>query len=112
LKTGGLQSRVDDRWFTNCSRSFFKPLVEIINPRVIIALGKNISESILTLYGIPYSKNVTLSKMMSQSPYQLTNSTRLFPVYHCGAGSVNRNRPMPKQEEDWSKIGKWLKDFP
>jgi hypothetical protein len=27
LKTGGLQGRVDDKWFTNCSRAFLKPLL-------------------------------------------------------------------------------------
>ncbi len=110
LKTGGLQGHVDDQWFTNCSRTFFKPLMEIISPRVIMALGKKVSESILALYDIPYSKNAAFSKLMSQSPYQLTNSIVLFPLYHCGAGSVNRNRSLPEQEEDWSKVNKWLKN--
>lgn len=109
LKTGGLQGRVYDQWFTNCSRAFFKPLVEIIGPRVIIALGKKVSESILTLYYIPFSKNIAFSKLMNQSPYQLTNSVLLFSVYHCGAGSVNRNRSFSEQEEDWLKIHKCLK---
>lgn len=110
LKTGGLQGRVDDQWFTNCSSTFFKPLVEIVRPRVIIALGNTVSESILALYDIPYSKGATFSKLMSQSPYQLTNSMLLFPVYHCGAGSVNRNRSLPEQEQDWLMINKWLKN--
>jgi uracil-DNA glycosylase family 4 len=110
LKTGGLQGRVDNQWFTNCSRTFFRPLVEIIRPSVIIALGKKVSESILALYDIPYLKDAAFSKLMSQSPYQLTNSTVLFPVYHCGAGSVNRNRQLPEQEEDWSKVYNWLKN--
>ncbi len=110
LKTGGLQAQVSDQWLTNCSRTFFKPLLEIIRPKAIIALGKKISESILALYDIPYSKNAAFSKLVSQSPYQLTNSIQLFPVYHCGAGGVNRNRSWPEQEEDWSSISKWLKN--
>ncbi len=104
LKTGGLQGRVEDEWFANCSHAFFKPLIEIINPRAIIALGKKVSESILALYGIPYRKNIPFSEMLSNSPYNLTAPTVLFPVYHCGAGSVNRNRSMPEQKEDWLKI--------
>lgn len=111
LKTkGGLQGDVDDEWFSNCSKAFFKPLLEMISPRAIIALGKKVSESILALCGIPYSKHAALSKLMSRSPYQLTNSTVLFPVYHCGAKGVNFNRSMPEQKEDWSKVKEWLQN--
>ena len=108
LKAGGLQAAVNDHWFTNCARAFFGPLVEIIKPRAILALGKKVSESILDLYGIQHSKNLRLSEMMSQSPFSLTSSAVLFPLYHCGAGGINRNRSMPEQEKDWSRIKEWL----
>ena len=108
LKRGGLQAPVDDSWFTNCARTFFGPLVEIIKPRAILALGKKVSEAILDLYGIQHSKNLRLSEMMSLSPYPLTGSTVLFPLYHCGAGGVNRNRSIGEQEKDWSRIKEWL----
>lgn len=108
LKAGGLQAPVKDNWLKNCSSTFFVPLIEIINPKVVIALGKKVSESILHLYGISYSKSAVFSKMLSQAPYQLTDSTAFFPVYHCGAQGVNRNRSMMEQEEDWSKVNMWL----
>lgn len=108
LKTGGLQGCVEDRWFANCASAFFRPLVEIINPRVIITLGKKTSESVLRLYGIAYSKSVPFSSIVERAPYALSNTISLFPVYHCGAGSVNRNRSMLQQREDWLKIRKWL----
>jgi uracil-DNA glycosylase len=110
LKTGGLQGPIDDKWFANCSRAFCKPLMEIIVPRVIIALGKKTSESILDAYDIPYSRGSAFSRMLKQSPYHLTHSTVLFPVYHCGAGGVNRNRSMSEQEEDWLKVNQWLRN--
>jgi uracil-DNA glycosylase len=110
-KKGGLQGPVDDEWFANCSYTFFKPLMDIVNPKIIIALGKEPSKSILTLYGISYSKSAPLSEMIKQSPYILMNTMVLFPVYHCGAGGVNRNRSMSEQQEDWSKIGKYLKSL-
>jgi DNA polymerase len=109
LKSGGLQAPVKDDWFINCSREFFKPLVEIIRPRAIIALGKKVSEWILNLYDIGYPKNGTMSKIMRHSPYQLIDSTALFPLYHCGAGSVNRNRSMSEQIADWVRVKEWLK---
>jgi len=108
LKTGGLQAQVYDQWFKNCSNSFFKPLINIINPKVIIALGMKVSKSILNIYNIQYD-NVPYYELLIQSPYQLTNSLVLFPVYHCGKGGVNRNRSMSEQKEDWLKISEWLK---
>lgn len=108
LKTGGLQGSVEDSWFQNCSIAFLKPLVEIIKPIAVLALGKKVSESIFEIYGIQSPKNKPLIAKMKQAPYQLTDSTVLFPLYHCGAGSVNRNRSMDKQMEDWAYIKKWL----
>lgn len=110
LKDGGLQGPVEDEWFKNCSQSFFVPLIEIINPKVVVALGKKVSESIFDLYGTSYSKSAVFSKMLSRSPYQLTSSTVLFPVYHCGARGIKINRPMTEQEQDWSKINAWLQN--
>lgn len=109
LKPKGLQAPVDDQWFNNCSFYFFKPLMSIIKPTVIIALGKKISESILTLYGKTISKNEKYSTMLNHSPFQLTTSSVLFPVYHCGAKGVNINRSMLEQQADWLKIYKWLR---
>ena len=84
LKTGGLQGYVEDQWFTNCASTFFRPLIEIINPRIIIALGKKSSDSILGLYGTPYLKSAPFKSIVERSPYTLSNMISLFPVYHCG----------------------------
>ena len=110
LKVGALQAQVNDQWFKNCCRTFLKPLMEIIRPRVIVALGRRVSESILASYDISYDRKAAFSKLIDQSPYQLTTSMVLFPLYHCGAGSVNRNRRLQEQEEDWSKVNRWLKN--
>ncbi len=107
LKEGGLQAQVKDEWFNNCTCAFIRPLVQIIKPKAILSLGKKVSESILDLYNIEHPKNKKLSEMMVHSPYALTSSMVLFPLYHCGAGSVNRNRPMSAQINDWIKIAEW-----
>ena len=110
LKTGGLQATVEDHWFENCSSIFFRPLMNIIKPKIVIALGKKVSESILNIYDIPYSKSTPYYELINKSPVKLTSSLVLFPVYHCGAGSINRNRPMEEQKDDWRKIAQWLKE--
>ncbi len=109
LKTGGLQAPVEDEWSTNCSIHFFKPLVDIIKPRVIIPLGKKTTEVIFNLYSYQIKKSLPYKNMVINAPYNFTKSLTVFPVYHCGAGSVNRNRSLSEQYRDWEKIGKWLK---
>ncbi len=109
LKDGGMQAPIKDEWLSSCAVDFFCPLVKIIKPKIIIALGERLSKKILTLYGIPHPKSAPLSQLMNGSPFKLTGSTYLFPVYHCGAGGVNRNRSMEKQEEDWAKAADWFR---
>ncbi len=110
LKQGGLQAPVKPQWFENCTTAFFRPLVEVIEPKVVVALGKGASESILGAYGVEVPRFGRLSELMENSPYPLSDSSVLFPVYHCGAGGVNRNRSMEQQLKDWDRIGSWLRE--
>lgn len=107
LKTGGLQSFVKNDWFTNCSKKFLKPLIEIINPKVIITLGKKVSEAIFALYRIPYSKNNKFSETIKLSPFAISKDIAFYPMYHCGAMSVNRNRSLAEQVKDWRRVSIW-----
>jgi len=108
LKQGGLQAPVEDQWFTNCGERLFKPLVDIVRPKAILALGKDVTTTILELYDVGFNKNQTLKALMARSPYMLTPATVLFPLYHCGAGSVNRNRSMDEQKKDWEGVADWM----
>jgi DNA polymerase len=114
LKEGNLQAPVTDNWFKNCSTHFFKPLIEIINPKVILALGKKPSEFILDVFAVAYSKNAKLAALMDDAPYQLNHSTVFFPLYHCGARGVKINRrsctddPLSRHKSDWAKVKAWL----
>lgn len=109
LKDGGLQAPIKDEWLNNCCDKFFRNLVELIRPRVVLALGKRVSEVILNLYEIPHHKTWTLSQLMQSGPFNLFDSTYLFPVYHCGASGVNRNRSLEDQNIDWQKVANWVK---
>ena len=104
LKTGGLQAPVAEDWFRSCAERFFKPLIEIIKPKAVLALGKKTSEFILNAYRVQYQPDAALKLLMGKSPYRLTSHTVLFPLYHCGAGSINRNRSFSEQLNDWEKI--------
>ena len=40
LKDSTMQSKVADTWFKNCGPRFLRPQIEIVSPRVVIALGQ------------------------------------------------------------------------
>jgi DNA polymerase len=105
--TGGLQGDVEYVWADNCARSFLRPLMDIVRPQMIIALGQGPAFAVLNAYGIRTPRGRTLSALMSKAPYRLLDSSWLFPVYHCGARGVNCNRPFAKQQEDWMRIRTW-----
>jgi uracil-DNA glycosylase family 4 len=109
LKSGGMQAPVKEEWLLNCSENFFRDLVAIIQPKIILALGKKVSEAILKLYGVSYLKTAPFRQLVQRAPIKLTEATYLCPVYHCGAGSVNRNRKLVEQEEDWGKAAEWYR---
>ncbi len=110
LKQGGLQAPVNNHWLIDCGERFFRPFVDLMRPKAILALGKDVATTILELYNVGFNKNHTLKAIMKKSPYTLTPSTVLFPLYHCGAGSVNRNRSRVEQKKDWEKVADWMKN--
>ena len=40
LKEGTLQAPVKEMWATRCGEKFLRPLIEIVEPRVVVALGE------------------------------------------------------------------------
>jgi len=108
---GGMQAPIQQKCYANCSEYFYQ-LAEIIRPQIIISLGKPASESILSLYRIPFKKTAPLSEFVDNSPYKLKESMYLFPMYHCGARGISTNRPLEKQMEDWRKAADWFKNTP
>ena len=109
LKHGGLQESVEDQWMTTCAREFLLPLVGIVQPKVVVALGLDVTKTILGAYNLKHRKSWAMSRLMEEGPYWLNKDMRLFPVYHCGAKGVNMNRPLEKQFADWVPIGECLK---
>lgn len=112
LKKGlNMQAPVSSAYFKNCATYFIRPLIEIINPKAVVTLGQLPYEAIRKAFNPgfrlipPYRQYVE-----SASPYLLPGGTMLFAVYHCGAGSTNRNRPFAIQCEDWRRIGKALRE--
>jgi len=108
LKQGGLQSVVDDSWFQNCRKYFLKPLIEIVHPKVVLAIGKQAFKAILEAYNIAYNwpskYEIVVVREGKAGGIKLQKGISLFPVYHCGRKIVNMTRDMNAQMNDWKPI--------
>jgi DNA polymerase len=106
LKTGGMQSKVEDEWFANCCQRFPKPTVDIVQPKVLVALGERASRAIASEYGLHLPPPPFKAVVETEAGFPLAGRTKLYPVYHCGRRILNTHRPFDKQLEDWARIGR------
>ncbi len=101
LRPGRLtDGNVRSRCFTNCSRTFLRPQVELVNPKVVVTLGYMAYRSLVTAFG----KHPRLRMREAvQEVVQLTDRTLLVPVFHPGNNGT-RSRRLEKQKEDWRRV--------
>ena len=99
-------------------QAFFRELAEIIEPQVILCLGRNTFEGVLTAF----SKQVQIGAYnhfieSNQNPVPvMLNSGKtayVFALAHCGVmGTLNRNQGKDKilntQIQDWKRIRPYL----
>lgn len=106
LKTGGMQSKVDSDWFSTCGKRFLKPLVEIVQPKVVVTLSELAYWTIAVEFGLALSP--FKAAVETEGGFRISEMTTLHPAYHCGRRILNTHRPMDKQLEDWARIGRTL----
>ncbi len=117
-RQGKISQDAKREWFKN-DAPFFKELVSIIEPKVILCLGQITFKSVLRSLRsdeIPRIESYQDFIQSSRNPVVLTTETgHSFVIYalaHCGSfGTMNRNRGLPKQKDllfyqkqDWEKI--------
>lgn len=88
--------------------------MRIIQPAVIVTLGNYatrwampVSEGITTIHGKLYARHVVGGLPVRWN----NNTTYVFPSYHPAAALYDRSK-MPIIEEDFRKLGNWLKTQP
>jgi DNA polymerase len=109
LKSGTMSSNISKRCFRNCGSRFLKPLIDIINPEILITLGTAPFASILELYRPEgWNKIPPLRDVVRKNPIILNSEgLKLFPMYHCGGlGLANRN--LTEQKKDWEFMKAWV----
>lgn len=107
---GKAQGPVEAEWFKNCGTEILTPLIDIVDPKGVVALGQHAYEAVRRAYepGFRVRKESYLHYVQNVPPYRLPGARFLFAVYHCGAGSTNRNRSFPEQIKDWRRIKETL----
>jgi DNA polymerase len=104
IKKGQMARKIKSSWYLDTADIFIKPLIDIINPKIIIALGKAAYKTVSKIYNI---KTVSLKYAINENPIKLPDGKLLFAVYHCSAlGLASRNFQL--QLQDWRVIKKHL----
>lgn len=96
---------------------YFRRLVEIIRPRILLCLGKDTLKSVLACFGgtVPnkMSYNRIIESENNPAVVRLSDGTPVyvFALAHCGVmGTLNRNRgsadkrSLNRQKNDWARV--------
>ena len=118
-RTGKISGGFQNQWARNDSK-FFPRLVEIIDPKVILCLGKSTYKAVMKAMGLTIPKGVARYNAFLESncnPQEITLSNGqtscIFALAHCGSfGTMNRNRGsassisdrLENQKHDWARI--------
>lgn len=100
-----MSKAVKTSWIEESTTHFTKELINIIQPKVIVTLGRK------SLYamGLIYSeiKGKKLNNLIQENPQTLDNGIQLFAFYHCGGwGLVTRS--LEQQKADWKRISDFI----
>lgn len=99
-----MQAPVLQECFDQCGRKFLRPLIEIIYPKVVVALGQLPYEAVRRSFEPTFRVQPPFRRYVEQAPVAIHEGVLLFAVYHCGAGGTNRNRTLLQQRKDWERI--------
>ncbi|MBO09079.1 MAG: hypothetical protein CL478_12605 [Acidobacteria bacterium] len=104
--TGGMQGNVERKWFSNCGAEFLRPLIEIVEPKVVICLGERAWRSVVTAFGQRPGR--FRESVENPKGIRLMESVVAMAVYHCGARVLNMNRSRDQQLRDWQRVRNML----
>ena len=106
--------------WTDHDKGYFQELVNIIEPKVILCLGRSTFEGVMSAFDIQlpacmknYNSFIESTNNPSAVPLENGSTAYVFALAHCGAmGTLNRNKKksaeLDKQLENWRKIKTYL----
>jgi uracil-DNA glycosylase family 4 len=100
LRPGRLTGPIKTRWFTNCSTTFLRPQVELVNPKVVVTLGHMAYCALLKAYSLTPKPRM---REAVQEIVRLPGGNLLVPVFHPGNNGT-RSRSFENQKADWQRV--------
>jgi|GEM_PF-898035 len=119
-KTGGLSEDTSPKWFKLCNENYVKRLIAIIQPKVIITVGKSALLGLQQCGEFTDLKGNSLAKDYFKAFKDVIDNGAVYlsisdikpilvcPVSHTGKQATNLFRNEEKQLEDWRKIKAFL----
>jgi uracil-DNA glycosylase len=87
--------------FSNCARTFLRPLIELVEPRLVLVLGVLAWNGLMEAFSLPPATR--LKDAFQRGHLPLNKSTIAFPLFHCGS-KLHLNRLLHLQIDDWKKM--------
>ena len=104
VKNGGMSAPIKKSWYVDTAKLFIKPLIQLIEPKIIIVMGSKAYDVASIIYSL---ESKPMKELINSNPILLGDNMKLFVVYHCSSlGIANRN--FEKQLDDWREIRQHL----
>lgn len=106
LKKGGMSAAVKLELFKEPAKHFLREQINIVQPRVVVALGAKAFAAVAFAFGIPAPRTPfrqvvdDTRGIRLPTPFECT----LFGVYHCGSRITGTLRSSAQQRKDWEKV--------
>jgi hypothetical protein len=98
-------NQIKKRMLQENATKFLRPLFNIVDPKIVITMGKEAYVGVCLALDIEYYQ--TLDEALARSPLKTASGKLIFPVFHCG-GLGLANRPFIRQLSDWSRMVAYL----
>lgn len=100
-------------WIRNCTENYLYELIDIINPKIIISLGKDAFKALAHIFDL-YEQlpknlvhNLKIKEIIERGkPFKTQNGILIFAVAH--PAYAKRTRPEPLNSNDWTLIKKYI----
>ena len=112
-RSKGLSGGYRKAW-ADQDKGYFEELANIIEPNVILCLGRSTFEGVLAAFGVKpiiedYNEFIESASNPTDVNLESGKRVSVFALAHCGAmGTLNRNRKkntdLTRQIEDWHRI--------
>lgn len=115
----GLSNGYKKTWAEH-DKGYFKELANIIEPKVILCMGRSTFDGVLSAFGVRLASKIRSYNAFiesSDNPIEVSlesgRTAYVFALAHCGAmGTLNRNGKkstgLEKQLDDWRRIREYL----